>query len=440
MAFVPIYLAGVYAFTALSLFFERDHISPDLTLGGIAETAFAGLVGLSGPYEYQRALFSDFFGDALLVLGIAGAAMLVYLVLRPLVEGRPPAAAARARAEQIVRSYGTDTLAYFALRRDKSYFFSADGRSLIAYVYVRGHAMVASDPIGPPEDTGRTIDEFLDFCAQRGWRVAFLAVRESDAPLYRERGMHSLYLGDEAILRCDRFTLEGPEMKAVRAAVNRVGRDHRFELVRESEAPADLVAELNEISAEWRAGEAERGFTMELGEDVEGREPDFVIALARDASGGVAGFLRFVPCYGDEPGYSLDLMRRRPDSANGLTEFLIANAALGLAPAGVRRLSLNFAAWGRLLDSAEDAGLWGRLERRLARGLNPFFQIQSLRDFNQKFGPEWLPRSLVIDEVADLPKVALLYASIEGFIELPVVGRLLVPPVRQAARTDGRPG
>jgi lysyl-tRNA synthetase class 2 len=99
----------------------------------------------------------------------------------------------------------------------------------------------------------------------------------------------------------------------------------------------------------------------------------------------------------------------------------------------VKRLSLNFAAWGRLLDSAQDAGFWGRAQRAVARGLNPFFQIQSLKDFNQKFDPEWLPRSMVVDDVSDLPKVALLYASVEGFLDIPVLGKLLVPPVRQKA-------
>ena len=96
-------------------------------------------------------------------------------------------------------------------------------------------------------------------------------------------------------------------------------------------------------------------------------------------------------------------MRRRPDCANGITEYLIARSALALGARGFHRLSLNFAAWGRLLDSAEDAGLAGRLQRLMAKGLNPFFQIQSLRDFNQKFGPEWVPRSVVIDDVSDLP-------------------------------------
>jgi lysyl-tRNA synthetase len=434
VVFIPLYLAVVGLFGFVSLLTQANHLEPRLGVGSGLKTIYGGLIGLDGEFTYQRRMFGDFFGDALLVLGIVGLAILLWLLLRTFVVKHPEDPDARARARKIVEQWGSDTLAYFALRHDKSYFFSADGQSLIAYVYVRGYAMVAADPIGPPGHEGETLDEFLSFCRGNGWSVAFLAVRESDAKLYRDRGMHVLYLGDEAVLHCDTFNLQGRGMKAVREAVNRVGRDHTFELLHEDEVDADLAKQLNEISDEWREGAAERGFTMELGEDVEGRLHDFVIALARDKSGEPAGFLRFVPAYSkDDMGYSLDLMRRKPDSANGLTEFLIANAATALGQQGVKRLSLNFAAWGRLLDSAQDAGFWGKVERRIAKGLNPYFQIQSLRDFNAKFDPEWLPRSIVIDDVGDLPKVALLYASVEGFLEIPVVGKLLVPPVRQAA-------
>ena len=147
-----------------------------------------------------------------------------------------------------------------------------------------------------------------------------------------------------------------------------------------------------------------------------------MLAIARATQGGrVAGFLRFVPVYGDEPGYSLDLMRRRPDSTNGMTEYLIAKAALALGARGFKRLSLNFAAWGRLLDSAEDAGLSGRLQRLMAKGLNPFFQIQS----PARLQPEVRPRvGAALDRdrrLSDLPRVAMLYASVEGFLEVPVL-------------------
>ncbi len=439
LAFVPVYVGVVLVFGFVSLLTQANNVSPRLGAGGVLKTTFAGLVGADGEYEYRRRLFGEFFADALLALGIAGLAILLWLIFRPLVQRTPPDEAARERARAIVKRWGSDTLAYFALRRDKSYFFTRDGESLIAYAYVRGYAMVAADPIGPPEKRARALDEFLLFCREQGWGVAFLAVREADAPIYRERGMHAIYLGDEAVLRCDTFTLEGGPMKAVREAVNRVARDHTFELLQESSISPELVAQLNAISDEWRRGSEERGFTMELGEDVEGVDPGFVIALARDASGEPVGFLRFVPAYSEtDLGYSLDLMRRRLGSANGLTEFLISNAALALGRRGVRRLSLNFAAWGRLLDSAEDAGWLGRFEQRVARGLNPYFQIQSLRDFNAKFGPQWLPRSIVIDDLGELPKVALLYASVEGFLDLPLIGRLFVPPVRAAAAARER--
>jgi lysyl-tRNA synthetase, class II len=432
VVFVPVYLAFVFVFTTITLFAERNHITPDLTFWGNVETAYLGLIGLAGPYTYHRDVFHDFFETGLLALGIIGLLTLLYLVLRTFVQADPPTPERRARAEEIVRQWGTDTLDYFALRRDKNYFFAADGQSLIAYLYVRGTAMVAADPIGPPGSEARTLDEFLAFCAERGWRVAFFAVREADAGLYRERGMHPVYLGDEAILRLDTFSLEGAERKAVRAAVKHVEKGHTFELIAENEASPELVAELNEISEEWRKGAPERGFTMELGEDVEGTNPDFVLAIARDRhTEKVEGFLRFVPVFGEEPGYSLDLMRRRLDSTNGMTEFLIARAAQTLGARGFKRLSLNFAAWGRLLDSAEDAGLSGRLQRLMAKGLNPFFQIQSLRDFNAKFGPEWVPRSCVIDDASDLPRVAMLYAGVEGFLEVPLLSHALEPPIRQ---------
>ena len=142
------------------------------------------MIGLGNPVPTSTTtrVFRDFINASLLVLGIVGVIIFLYLVLRTFVQS---AAADRrapgAGAEQIVRAWGDDTLDYFALRRDKNYYFSDDGRSLVAYVYVRGTAMVAGDPIGPPEDTARTVDEFLTFCAGRGWRVAFFAVREADA-------------------------------------------------------------------------------------------------------------------------------------------------------------------------------------------------------------------------------------------------------------------
>ena len=88
---------------------------------------------------------------------------------------------------------------------------------------------------------------------------------------------------------------------------------------------------------------------------------------------------------------------------------------------------MNFAAWGRLFDSGARLTLPQRMLRKLAEVLNPYFQIKSLRDFNAKFDPDWVPRSIVVEDPAAMPKVGLLYASIEGFLNVPVIGRYLAP-------------
>ncbi len=94
------------------------------------ETIFAGLVGLDGPLRRTPSrFFSDFFPAALLALGIAGLrSLLSLLVFRAVVAAAParPRTTASAPASSSAPT-ASDTLAYFALRDDKSYFFSADG-------------------------------------------------------------------------------------------------------------------------------------------------------------------------------------------------------------------------------------------------------------------------------------------------------------------------
>ena len=435
LRFVPLWLGGVTVYGVIALLTQRNEVTPDLSVGGVLETIYGGLIGLDGPYTYEDRLFRNFFEDSLLALGIAGIVLLGFLLLRSITQRERVSDEDRERADALVHAYGSDTLAYFALRDDKSLFFASDGQAMIAYTYLQGYALASGDPIGSEESVPLVVDEFEDFCHDRGWKVAYLAVREADVPLYEARGMRSMYLGDEAIIRCDRIDIHGAGMKKLRGAVSRVDRDHTFQILRETEVPAPVIGELNAISEHWRGKEPERGFTMALSQDVTGDSEEMLIALARDEAGMVAGFLRLVPCFGAEPGYSLDLMRREPSAPNGITEYLIVRAAEELGRAGVVRLSMNFAAWGRLFNAEADLGPADRAMKWVVAKLNPFFQIKSLYDFNEKFQPEWLARSIVFEEAADLPRVGILYAGVEGFLNVPVVGRLLVPPVVTARGT-----
>ena len=49
-----------------------------------------------------------------------------------------------------------------------------------------------------------------------------------------------------------------------------------------------------------------------------------------------------------------------------------------------------------------------------------------------------LPRSIIVEDPAAFAKVGILFASVEGFLNVPVVGGLLVPPIRSAGEPERR--
>src|SRR3712207_6782313 len=126
-----------------------------------------------GPYSYGSRFFAAFYPAALLALGIVGLVALAALLFRPLAAARRPHTEEDwAHAERLVHTYGWDTLAYFALRDDKTFFFSRDGEAFVAYTYLGGYALVSGDPIGSRESVPRVLDEFLAMCDERAWTPA----------------------------------------------------------------------------------------------------------------------------------------------------------------------------------------------------------------------------------------------------------------------------
>jgi len=425
--FLPLYFGVVFLYGLGFIFAQRNHVTPDPSFGRSFDSILDGLVGIHGSYDFHSAFIERAFRGSLVAAGVVGLVIGLALLFRPIVARPQQGVGAWDHASRLVHSYGSDTLAYFALRDDKSFFFSSDGEAMIAYTYVGRYALASGDPIGRPESIVLVIDEFLAMCRKRAWGVAFLAVLESSRDLYVERGLHTFYLGDEAIVNCTGFSLKGKKWKSVRQSAQRVERTYRFEMMNETEASPELIKALNDLSAKWRGKAPERGFTMTLSRDVEGDNPEFRVCVALDENDQPGGFLRIVPVFGDAQGFTLDLMRRDPDTPNGMTEFLLTRTIMAMDEEGLARLSMNFAAWGRLFYEDIHYTVPQRIAKRLLELINPFYQIKSLKAFNQRFYPDWVPRVIVYDDVRALPRVGLLFGGVEGFLSIPIIGKYLVP-------------
>ena len=207
--------------------------------------------------------FADWFPYSVMSLMAIGIIWAAAVWIRPWRQRLP---ADRRRGEQaadIVRRWGADTLAPFALRADKEWFLA--GQTLIAYRVIRGVALISGDPVGPPEDTGPALAAFLAHAQERGWRTAVIGASDRTLQTYRDHGLHPLYHGDEAVIDTGSFSLEGRAMRAVRQGTRRVERKgFRTEVVMAGEAPAALRAELAAVERAWLGDGARKGFTMEL--------------------------------------------------------------------------------------------------------------------------------------------------------------------------------
>jgi lysyl-tRNA synthetase, class II len=356
------------------------------------------------------------------MLEVGTLLMIAYLIFRPLTVSRtPPSPAARRVASDLVRAHGADTLAFFKLRADGNYIFSEDRRAFVAYAIENGVLLLSGDPVGPSDALPGLLRQVREFADGRGLKLGLLGASQQLCPLYEAAGLRTIYLGDEAVVELDHFSLEGRPIRKVRQSVTRLSKaGYHAELHELRTLDQHTIDQAEEVVERGRQGAPERGFSMAM-ESLRGEhDHDTFVVLARDESGAIRGVLHFVPCYG-RPAVSLSFMRRDPATPNGLTEFLVVRAIELLRERGVEELSLNFAAFAKWMHSPEK-----RHERLLGRLIalgNPFFQIESLYRFNAKFFPRWEPRFLVYQGTFGLPRAGIAAMWAEGQLPKPRIRR-----------------
>jgi lysyl-tRNA synthetase class 2 len=397
-------------------------VRPLLGLGA----ALAGIVAIAVSEELRGAELPHRAADALTGLGIAVGVAALYYWLRPFGQAVAQTVGERRAARAVVEAYGSDSLAFFALRRDKSYLFSPSRRAFLAYRVVAGTALVSGDPVGDEAEIDDLLAELQRLVRMHGWRLAVVGASGEQLDRYRTLGLKPVPIGEEAVLRPQEFSLEGRAIRKVRQSVSRLRKaGYSFRVVPADEVELVLAAELEDVSASWRGGEPERGFSMAIDDlHVQGT----VLALAEDSAGRVGGFLHLAPSPAGG-GWSLSAMRRRPEAPNGLTEFLVVETLAWARRTGASELSLNFCA---LTDFLAPERVTTPLRRLVRRGLllaDNVFQLERLYSFNRKFFPEWRRRYVCVEHFTDLPAVGLAYLHAES---------LLVPPGPWTRRRETR--
>lgn len=414
-------LAAVAAATALAVLLGRRHHPR------FGESAAAVAERLGGRSALPLPGVGPHLSAVLAALGLAILVATLWVLLSPrlaTLASRPEHLADRERARAVVARHGGDTLAYFALRDDKQWFFHGD--SVVAYAVHGGVCLVSPDPIGPSAELAAVWAAFSDYTQHQGWSLSVVAAAPEQLPLYAASGMHAIYLGDEAILDSTTFTLDGRAKRSVRSAHSRVSRAGYSATFHDpASLEPDLVRALAPLVSQSRRGEAERGFSMTLSRLFDPADTGLHLSVARREDGEVGGFIQWVPA-ADIDGWSLDVMRRNTadDVPNGVMDFLIVETVRHLAEQGLHGLGLNFAVL-RTVVSGESDGRAARVGRSVLHKVASQSQVESLWKFNAKYEPAWRPRYVVVDSVEFVLAQGLAVADAEGVSEIPLVGRFL---------------
>lgn len=356
----------------------------------------------------------------------------VWIALRRRAPRRDAGAGDRDVARRLIRQ-GGDSLSWMALWEPNKYWFTPDRSGGIAYQQHGNVALTLAGPFGPADRHAETAAGFLRYCADQALIPGLYSCTDELWPLVRNNGFRRVAVAQETRLAVRELEFKGKDWQNVRTALNRAAKTGvRAVWGRYGDFPAQLRAQLREVSEDWAAQKEvpEMGFT--LGGIDELDDDDVLCCLAVDGEGRVQGVTSWLPVFADGKlvRWTLDFMRRSHDAFPGVMEFLIASAILEHRNT-VEVISLSGSPLAKDADTAgAPEGLAGILDV-VGRALEPVYGFRSLASFKSRFKPEYRTLYLYYQEPLHLPAIgrALSLAYLPG-LSLRQSARLLRTLVR----------
>jgi phosphatidylglycerol lysyltransferase len=316
----------------------------------------------------------------------------------------------RARA---ILAYGGSPLSYMSTWPGNAYWFSADGRAAIAYRAIFGVALTVGEPYGDPAGFDSAIAEFARFCRHRGLQPCLYSVTARTRDITRRLGWQSVHIAEDTLLPLGSLEFSGKKWQGVRAALNKAAREGiTAEWWSYAEMPHELLSQIREISGKWMVDKGLPEMSFMLGGLGELDDPNIRCLVAVDTNRKLHAVTSWMPVYdnGRSIGWTIDLMRRNTEgTVRGVMEFLIATAALTFQEEGARFVSLSGAPLAGI-DREENGGQPCALQRALglvATIMEPAYGFRSLRQFKDKFQPDYQPLYLTYPDPAAIGPIVI---------------------------------
>ncbi|QDP84167.1 DUF2156 domain-containing protein [Chryseobacterium sp. SNU WT5] len=154
-------------------------------------------------------------------------------------------------AENLVKTYGTSSLDFFKISKEKHLYFSENEEGFISYNVANSFAFVLEEPICEEKNKGIIIQEFEDYCKKNGLNSVYYRIDEQSLFLFQPFKKQKLFIGQEAILNTETFKLEGKERKSLRNGLNTLAKKGYITEIIYSPQTEEILNEIQSISDEW---------------------------------------------------------------------------------------------------------------------------------------------------------------------------------------------
>lgn len=381
--------------TVRDAFFQSVRLFVLMDVSGAAPRSLRAIV-------FLRSAVALYWGS----LAVALLFILKPLVYQPIVSGRD-----RARARELLRRYGYNSISYVDMEPDKKYFFSEAVDGFIAYVIENETAVCVGDPVCKREDCAVVLMDFRRFCRQNNLDICFCQASEELVDVYRHLGFGVAKCGEEAAFDLAVYSLDGPQTSKIRRDIRSAARkgiaveEYKPLAVRN---PV-LEQQIQEVSREWLAGKKSGELSFLLGSVGLENPLDRRYFIARDHTGCVCAFIVFLPFV---DGYYADVTRRRKDTPAGVMESITLAAFETFRKEGVRWGSMGVAPLSNTRTDTQSTRV-AALLAYVFEHANAFYAFKSLYQYKKKYNPTvWKSHYFVYHPAKFTPQIA--YALVKA--------------------------
>ncbi|WP_018629420.1 phosphatidylglycerol lysyltransferase domain-containing protein [Niabella aurantiaca] len=397
-------LLSVCLFDFLSFYFiDKRHFGIDFNWRQSLYYTLRSFLLFSDDELTPKTHFGRDFINITRFLGACSWLLLVYSLLRPRIfeDAAPDAQTATRLARAVLEEHGRSAVDYFKTMPDKQLFFSGITSGFTAYRVANDFAMVLEEPVCAAEDKTEVLKEFEAFCKQQGLKTVYYRVDESSLLHFEDLGKMKIFIGQEAIMETDRFTLEGKDRKSLRNGLNSLQKRGYETLLAAAPHGDAFLGELESVSDEWlkKFEKKEMVFSQGMFDREAIRQSDVIVV--KDAEGVVQAFLNIIRDYTPEE-CTYDLIRRRLEAPGGCMDALIVKLTEYARAQQYKYLNLGMIPFNGMKAPDNPAE---RIIKYASQRMGSLRHYRTLRDFKEKYATIWENKYMVFGNDFDLLQI-----------------------------------